>query len=200
MEGNQQLKKCKRCQSEIDKKAKVCPVCKRTLKGHGCLWSILFFLLVAVAGIASISKEAREPKEPVSVVFDALQYEVKEGQNITEDELVEQLGEPDNVEGWDYVTGSGRRYPIRTLYYNDEEYSFNNDGLQRVTLWKEINYSNKNEFLKMFNLSKYKNTEINDTGSYYRAYYCGVHDIWIGYEDGKITMVKISYGDLFEQP
>ena len=155
---------------------------------------------MAVAGIASISKEAREPKEPVSVVFDALQYEVKEGQNITEDELVEQLGEPDNVEEWDYVTGSGRRYPIRTLYYNDEEYSFNNDGLQRVTLWKEINYSNKNEFLKMFNLSKYKNTEINDTGSYYRAYYCGVHDIWIGYEDGKITMVKISYGDLFEQP
>lgn len=56
MEGNQQLKKCKYCQSEIDKKAKVCPVCKRTLKSHGCLWAILFFLLAMGASIAVFSQ------------------------------------------------------------------------------------------------------------------------------------------------
>lgn len=57
MDGN--LKKCKYCQSEIDKKAKVCPACKRTLKSHGCLWSILFILLAAAAGIAVISHLAQ---------------------------------------------------------------------------------------------------------------------------------------------
>ena len=200
MEGNQQLKKCKYCQSEIDRKAKVCPVCKRALKGHGCLGAVIAFLLVAAIGVAIIYQGAQGTARPVTVVFDALQYEVKDGHNITEDELIERLGEPESIEEWDYETGSGRRYSIRTLYYEDEEYSFNNDNLQRVTLWGDISYSSKNDFLKMFNLSKYKNTEINDTGSYYRAYYCGVHDIWIGYENGKITMVKISYGDVFERP
>ena len=36
-----ETKKCKYCQSEIDKKAKVCPVCKRSLKGHGCLVAVV---------------------------------------------------------------------------------------------------------------------------------------------------------------
>lgn len=145
MEGNQQLKKCKYCQSEIDRKAKVCPVCKRALKGHGCLGAVIAFLLVAAIGVAIIYQGAQGTAGPVTVVFDALQYEVKDGHNITEDELIERLGEPESIEEWDYETGSGRRYSIRTLYYEDEEYSFNNDNLQRVTLWG-YSYSSRMTF------------------------------------------------------
>lgn len=44
----EKLKKCKYCQMEIPKKAKVCPNCNRALKGHGCLVSILIFLAIGV--------------------------------------------------------------------------------------------------------------------------------------------------------
>ncbi len=171
-------------------------------KAIGCFTSVLVVLiaLVVLVVVVAVTQGDQAPTEPVSVVFDALQDEVKDGHNITEDELIEKLGEPDSVEEWDYETASGTRYPVKTLYYENAEYSFNNDTLQRVTLWDKISYSNKSDFLGMFNLKKYSNTEVNDTGSYYRAYNCGVHDIWIGYEDGEITMVKISYGDMFEQP
>lgn len=108
--------------------------------------------LSGAIGVAIIYQGAQGTAGPVTVVFDALQYEVKDGHNITEDELIERLGEPESIEEWDYETGSGRRYSIRTLYYEDEEYSFNNDNLQRVTLWGDISYSSKNDFLKMFNL------------------------------------------------
>lgn len=50
---NNQFKKCKFCQTEIPKKAKVCPNCKRTLKSHGCLVSILMFILIVGGGIAA---------------------------------------------------------------------------------------------------------------------------------------------------
>lgn len=52
----------------------------------------------------------------------------------------------------------------------------------------------------MFNLKQYSNTQINDTNSYYRAYYCGVHDLWLEYADGEITMTKITYGKIFGEP
>ena len=49
----------------------------------------------------------------------------------------------------------------------------------------------------MSNLKRYSNTIINDPGDYYRAYACGIHDLWLGYSDGEITMTKISYGTAF---
>lgn len=49
MSKTNEAKKCKYCQSEIDKKAKVCPVCKRNLKGHGCLIPIAVFFLMLIA-------------------------------------------------------------------------------------------------------------------------------------------------------
>ena len=45
-----ETKVCKFCQSEIPKKAKVCPNCKKTLKqGHGCLISLIVFIGMIVA-------------------------------------------------------------------------------------------------------------------------------------------------------
>lgn len=45
-----ETKKCKYCQTDIPKKAKVCPNCKRTIKGGpGCL--VIFVLMIAFSGI-----------------------------------------------------------------------------------------------------------------------------------------------------
>lgn len=138
------------------------------------------------------------PKATVNVVFDATKYSPKNGKNITEKELIKQLGKPKRIEKWDYKSGNGLTYPMRTLIYKNREYIFNNDNLQRITLYDEFSYSDKNEFLDMFNLKTYANTKINDTNSFYRVYNCGVNDIWLEYGDGKITLTKISYGKIFQ--
>lgn len=132
----------------------------------------------------------------VDVVFDAMQYAPDENGTISEAELIAKIGEPVSIEEWNYEYGY-QTYPIRTLYYDNYEYSFNNDNLQRITIYNEFNFKSKKEFLPMFNLEKYENTEINDTNTAYRAYHCGVHDLWLFYEDGKITLTKISYSPLF---
>ena len=54
-------KKCKYCQSEIDIKARICPVCKRPVKTHGCLISIvivLFMLLGVLSFVATFAQPA----------------------------------------------------------------------------------------------------------------------------------------------
>ena len=164
----------------------------------------LFICLVIIGALCfGISQIIQNPEkyqnqsENLSIVFDALKYEVKNGKNITEQELISQLGEPDSIEEWNFEVAGGKYYPIRTLYYGTSEYSFNNDNLQRITLYDKFSYESKDDFLPMFNLKKYANTDINDTNYYYRAYNCGVHDIWLEYSDGLITMTKITYGEIF---
>ena len=40
----EETKKCKYCQSDIPKKAKVCPVCKKKQGGHGYGWQFWKFI------------------------------------------------------------------------------------------------------------------------------------------------------------
>lgn len=47
-------KKCKHCQSDIDAKAKICPVCKKKQKGIGCI-GIIAVIIILIAGIAMCS-------------------------------------------------------------------------------------------------------------------------------------------------
>ncbi len=49
-------RKCPFCQSEIDKKAKVCPVCKRPQKAHGCLPVIVTLLFIFAVAVFTLSK------------------------------------------------------------------------------------------------------------------------------------------------
>lgn len=171
-------------------------------KKIGIVVAIIFIgaLAFGISRVVQNPEQYQNTNEAVPVVFDALQYEVKDGENITEAELINQLGEPDSIEEWNYEVDDGRYYPIRTLYYGTNEYSFNDDKLQRITLYDKFSYNSKDDFLPMFNLKQYSNTQINDTNFYYRAYYCGVHDLWLEYNDGEITMTKITYGSIFGEP
>lgn len=162
---------------------------------------VIIFIGAMVFGISRVIQNPEKyQNESVPVVFDALQYEVKDGKNITEAELINQLGKPDSVEEWNLEVAGGWYYPMRTLYYGTNEYIFYDDKLQRITLYDKFSYNSKDDFLPMFNLKPYSNTQINDTNSYYRAYYCGVHDLWLEYGNGEITMTKISYSDIFGGP
>lgn len=48
-------KQCKFCKTEIDKKASVCPNCKRAQSNSGCLVAFIIFFVVICVGIAIIS-------------------------------------------------------------------------------------------------------------------------------------------------
>lgn len=49
------MKKCRYCKSEIDKKAKVCPVCKKSQSGK---WAKIFFIaLIAMIFISVLKNE-----------------------------------------------------------------------------------------------------------------------------------------------
>lgn len=58
-------KKCKYCKSEIDAGAKICPVCKKKQKTHGCLIALLvlvgFTLLLLIIG--ALASDSSDPVE-----------------------------------------------------------------------------------------------------------------------------------------
>ena len=52
MENSKETKVCKHCQTEIPKKAKVCPNCRKKQNGIG-IWIVVFGLLLLIIGVAS---------------------------------------------------------------------------------------------------------------------------------------------------
>lgn len=71
-------KKCKFCQADIPKKAKVCPNCKRTLKSHGCLFSVLIFIIIFCGGIAMAINMNNGIQKSVSGVSNSSEYITKD--------------------------------------------------------------------------------------------------------------------------
>ena len=61
---------------------------------------ILFIgsMIFGIVQVAQNPEEYQSSPEKIPVVFDALQYQVVDGKNITEAELIEKLGEPNSVE------------------------------------------------------------------------------------------------------
>jgi len=158
----------------------------------------------------AISSDLPQPSESFSpanvagVVFDAQQFMFIDSTTgnyltVSEKELIEMIGEPENIDEWNYKI-NGMVYPIRSLLYADGNYvyEFNNDHLVRIQIFEEIPYTDKSELLGMFNLKREPHSEVVDTGMAYRVYNCIVNDLWCTFnDDGTIYSTYISYADLF---
>ena len=57
------MKKCKYCQSEIDEKAKVCPVCKKRLNSGAFAVRIIIGVFIIFIGLACIAGAFNEETE-----------------------------------------------------------------------------------------------------------------------------------------
>lgn len=217
------LIKCRECGKEISSEAKACPNCgcpvktpeqpKKNNNVNGCSGCLLTFLIVIGVFLITSSyidsklfdeRETAEQSTYTSTVVDTVFnarafYNISEQRTFTEQELINVMGEPDSVEEWNFTASTGLQYPIRNLYYGNNEYKFHNDTLRRITLLDPIEYKSVDDFIDMFGCSKYDDTTIVDTGSTYRANNCGIYELYISYEGGKITWVNISYSDLFEK-
>lgn len=142
--------------------------------------------------------------EPVDVAYDATRFIVEENgekRPITEEELIELIGEPEGVEEWNYE-GIFSTYPMRSLSYHEGKYvyEFNGNHLMRIQILSPVTFDKKDDILARFGLKEYSNTSVTDTEWAYRVYNCGVHDLWcMEIDDGTIGMTYITYSNLFEQ-
>ena len=172
------------------------------MKKGKIIFLVITFIIVGGL-IFGISRVMNDPEKYQSanvdsnVMFDATQFYTSENETVSENKLIEMLGDPDEVEEWNHETTS-KSYPIRTLMYGNYKYHFNSDMLQRISIEEEIPYESKDKILGMFGLKKYKNSSINDTNVAYRVTNCGVHDFWTQYSEDKLSSVRISYGSLFD--
>lgn len=112
----EKTKKCKHCQSEIDKKAKVCPVCKRAQKKVGCLTFIVAFVIVIGAGGVIASLQNKSVQKSVSGVSGESEYITLDEYNAIEngmsyDEVVEIIGS----EGTSTSEASSGDYSIKII-------------------------------------------------------------------------------------
>lgn len=83
MKKSDETKKCKYCQTDIPVKAKVCPNCKRTLKGPGCLIYVLsFFIVIGVIFALTINFNSGIQKEISGVSNDSEYITLEEYNNI----------------------------------------------------------------------------------------------------------------------
>lgn len=173
----------------------------KTPKGCGCLTAItvVFAVFVVLALGPSISKP-EEKSEPVTQILYAPQYNPDaNNHNISAAEFIEKNGEPDSQEDWNMDTGLGTYYQMTTLTYGNYDYIFSGDNLQRISIYEPLSYKKTSDFLHMFGLRKYSNTEILDTGVAYKAQNCGVYELYVLYDaDTKQTdTVQISYSSIF---
>lgn len=114
-------KKCKYCLTEIPKKAKVCPNCKRTLKSHGCLISVLIFIIFLCGGIAMAINLSTGIQRSVSGVSNESEYITKDEYNqiktgMSYDEVKQIVGSEGSLSST--VSMNGITVEIYTWYGN----------------------------------------------------------------------------------
>ena len=223
------LFQCPECSKEISDKATTCPNCgyallkeqptpqampiKSKKKKTGCFIVLIILISVGVliGGLISKFVNSSDPltSTPIEPFIDVMVFWEEQGKTtITEEKLIDLLGTPDEIEEWNYTVSEKKGYPIRTLYYeqNDDavpgytySYHFNNGMIQRITIaGVKIPYSKKTDIVSLFNLKKYSNSEITDTGFTYVITNCNVRRVQVqNMTDEYLTIVAIDYGNIF---
>lgn len=117
MEEKKETKLCKYCQTEIPKKAKVCPNCKRKQGGIGCLGVVLLVLGVFIF-IGSFGASMSKDKNPEKV--GEVQTESQDQNSQTEEPVSNTFNVGDVVETDNF----------RITYESAGEYKSDNEFLQ----------------------------------------------------------------------
>ena len=70
------MKKCKYCQTEIDKKAKICPNCKKKQGANGCLIAVIVIVVLVIIGAAFGSDSNSDTNTSTTENKEKFSYEV----------------------------------------------------------------------------------------------------------------------------
>ena len=81
------------------------------MKAKGVFFFVIFCGILIAGFTLAMQNEsktvAQSENTSRTLVFDALQYKMQDGKNISEAELIAQLGEPDRIEEWNDTTSDG---------------------------------------------------------------------------------------------
>ncbi len=118
---------CKHCQSEIPKKAKVCPNCRKK-QGGKVKWIVIGVLVLAVIGSALGGNDTQEPAKTGEVTTQSVDADKDEGTKEAGEATSEAAGEEvDNT----FVVGDIVETPdLKISYISAQEYTSDNQFMQ----------------------------------------------------------------------
>lgn len=126
--------------------------------------------------------------------------DVTQFNKISKEELIEIMGEPADVEDWNFNSANGNSYPVTTYYFGDAmEYEFHviDDVVVRLNILREMKFSSEKGLLRELGVTNFEKTrKIADTGFALRFSPVSeeVAEIWItNIDDKKFDNTKITY-------
>lgn len=126
--------------------------------------------------------------------------DVTQFNKVSKEELMEILGEPVEVEEWNFDSANGNTYPVTTYFYGDDkEYEFLviDDVVVRLNILREIQFNSEKGLLRTLGVTNFeKTTKIADTGFALRFSPVSeeIAEIWItNIKDKKFDNAKITY-------
>lgn len=114
-----ETKLCKHCQTEIPKKAKVCPNCRKKQGGGIGKWIGIAIVLFVIIGIATSGSGDDKPKKVENSTNEANTSETNKEDEITEEKTVFYVGETAELKGvqvtmTNFEESTGKDYIIPT--------------------------------------------------------------------------------------
>lgn len=173
-----------------------------------------FFLVSMLFCTLSLSAcEVNTPSEASTAALPTIEVllDVQQFAGISEEALIEKMGEPESREEWNYNNGV-MSYPMVSCVYENNRFEFllNNDQVLRISVHADsynsldgepFTFAEKEDVLKMFGIdpkdTKYaKKTDTNSALRY--EDFGNIKSLWVpSYKDTSFDEVKIDFSDLF---
>lgn len=172
------------------------------------LLTAVFISLLCLTACSSGSASSSTESDTVEVLLDVQQFA-----GISEQELIEKMGEPETREEWNYESVFSI-FPMVSCYYSNNRFEFllNNDHVVRVSIHADtynsldgesFTFTEKEDILKMFGIDPkdVKYAKLTDTNSALRyENFLNITSFWVpSYENNSFDEVKIDFSDLFER-
>lgn len=152
---------------------------------------LILSLCLVIYGCSTVS----ESSNSVETILDVTQFF-----RIPPEKLIELIGEPKEVDEWNFDKPNGTTYPVISYYYDilgECEFLVIDNKVVRLNISNEMQFNNEKDIFKMFGISYTDNTKkIADTG--YALRYSpvsdNVADLWILNINNKtFDSVKVTY-------
>lgn len=144
---SQETKICKHCQSEIPKKAKVCPQCRKK-QGGKMKWIVIAVLFVAIIGIAAGGGDDDKPKKVAETSSEPENSsETKQEEQSEEEQTIFRKGEVAELNGvqvtlTDYKESAGSEYntPAEGNVFLMSEFEISNNTDKEIAVSSALSF------------------------------------------------------------
>lgn len=161
------------------------------------IWKVILILFI-IAFVFAFQEIVRNPEKyggTTQQILDVNSFYKNAVDTISEEGLVNMIGEPERKEEWTYPKLDNTTLDLVTYSYqnNEFDYIFNNNQLVRISINKKIKYSSEKTIFKLFNLTNHDITTIDNKKTYIKIYNSSVPEVWCGISNGNIEWTRITF-------